>query len=269
MSRNGNGKVISFGLQKGGVGKTTSVILTAKELSEQCPDLKVLAVDFDPQGNLSESLGVIEDIDEIKGKDIFQCVMGQEKVEDCILQITDNLDLLPAHEDLSALTLHMIRKAVNEEVGNDVFFMLKDILDPLRAEYDYVLIDLPPERGYLAILGLVASDAVIIVMQAEPFPRRAVPRFIETIEEVAAEYNPYLEIAGILCTMADNRTNMSSEVIRSLRMVYGPKVFDTVIKRTVRLAEASLIGQSRRVKEIQESYGAFVEELLERGVIKQ
>ncbi len=259
------GKVISFGLQKGGVGKTTSTVLTASILAERLPHMKFLAVDNDPQGNLTTGLCThIQDVDEISPT-ILDAVLGRTPLEKALIQTKNNLWVLPANTDLSSLDVFII--ANDEKLGEEKFFLLKNALAKIEDQFDYIFIDLPPQLGFLTILGLIASDSVILTMQAEPWARRAVPKFIQTIQN-AMEYNPDLKIAGILGTMADARTILSSTIMSSIRQTYSDLVFDTAIRKTVRLSEVSLLGVGEKAKEIQGQYNEFVDELIEKGVIK-
>lgn len=219
------GKVFVFVNQKGGVGKTTSAINLGAYLSLM--DKKTLLVDFDPQGNMSSGLGV-----DNRMPSIYEVLIKKVKVEESIKKTKlKNLFVIPASIDLSGATVELVETQRRE-------FFLVDVLNEIKNDYDYVLIDCPPSLGLLTLNALVASDAVHIPLQCEYFALEGLSLLLETVKRVQSESNPKLSIGGIFFTMYDPRTKLAQEVVQQVRSYFNDKVFSTIIPRNVKLSEA-------------------------------
>jgi chromosome partitioning protein len=227
-----NKKIISVINQKGGVGKTTTVINLAAGLSMQ--GKKILVIDLDPQGNATAGLGLSNT--ENSERTIYSVLNGNKKISE-VVQTTQfqNLDLITSNVDLSGLEV---------ETASDRrrAFILKDKLTPYLndsgASYSYILIDCPPSLSLLTILALVASDALVVPLQTEFFALEGLTQLMKTIERIKNNLNPKLTIRGILLTMYDRRNKLSLEVEREARNYFKEKVYQTVVPRNVRLSEA-------------------------------
>jgi chromosome partitioning protein len=226
-------KIISIASRKGGVGKTT----TAVNLISALPGKKIL-IEMDPQGNASVSLGTNPDL---LDKTIHTLLTGRTNFEETVIK-TEYCDLLPANDDLSDLDMVLI---LNKDNINPVT-VLKNALEPIVGNYDYVIIDCPPSKGLLTINALVASTEVIIPLQCEYLAASGVNKIIEAIQKTKELYNPDLNIMGIVPTIYDNRTSLSGLVLQDARryfMQQDIKVFDTTIYKCVRFAEAPMSGK--------------------------
>lgn len=230
LSSHGPARIISMVNQKGGVGKTTSTINLGAALAE-C-GRKVLLVDFDPQGALSAGFGANPHELDLT---VYNVMMDRKvDIKDVILPTgVENIDLLPANIDLSAAEVQLVNEVAREQV-------LASALRKVRDEYDVILIDCQPSLGLLTVNALTASDGVIIPLICEFFALRAVALLVDSIEKVQDRLNPNLEIVGVLATMFDARTIHSKEVLARIVDAFGDKVFDTVIKRTVKFPDASV-----------------------------
>ena len=230
LSSHGPARIISMVNQKGGVGKTTSTINLGAALAE-C-GRKVLLVDFDPQGALSAGFGANPHELDLT---VYNVMMDRKvDIKDVILPTgVENIDLLPANIDLSAAEVQLVNEVAREQV-------LASALRKVRDEYDVILIDCQPSLGLLTVNALTASDGVIIPLICEFFALRAVALLVDSIEKVQDRLNPDLEIVGVLATMFDARTIHSKEVLARIVDAFGDKVFDTVIKRTVKFPDASV-----------------------------
>ena len=225
-------KIISVINQKGGVGKTTTVINLAAGLSMK--GKKVLVIDLDPQGNATTGLGLSNNI--TSEASIYNVLNGKKKIYEVIQSTSfENLNLITSNVDLSGLEV---------ETADDSrrAFKLKDELTPIlndsRATYDYILIDCPPSLSLLTIMALVASDALIVPLQTEFFALEGLTQLMKTIERIKSKLNPQLDIRGILLTMFDKRNRLSVQVEIEARNYFKEKVYQTVIQRNVRLSEA-------------------------------
>ena len=228
ISQHGPARIISMVNQKGGVGKTTSTINLGAALAE-C-GRKVLLVDFDPQGALSAGFGTNPHELELT---VYNVMMDRKvDINDVILPTDiENIDLLPANIDLSAAEVQLVNEVAREQV-------LASALRKVQNEYDVILIDCQPSLGLLTVNALTASHGVIIPLICEFFALRAVALLVDSIEKVQDRLNPDLEITGVLATMFDARTIHSKEVLARIIDAFGDKVFDTVIKRTVKFPDA-------------------------------
>ena len=225
-------KIISVINQKGGVGKTTTVINLAAGLSEK--GKKILVIDLDPQGNATTGLG-LSNTDNSE-QTIYNVLNGNKKISDVIQRTNfENLNLITSNVDLSGLEV--------ETAGDSRrAFKLKDelaaILNDSGASYDYILIDCPPSLSLLTIMALVASDALVVPLQAEFFALEGLTQLMKTIQRIKNNLNPDLSIRGILLTMYDRRNKLSGEVEKEARNYFKEKVYQTVVPRNVRLSEA-------------------------------
>lgn len=221
------GKIISFVNQKGGVGKTTTCVNLAAYVANA--GKKVLLVDMDPQGNASSGLGVVKNAEL---KTIYNVLDGEISVKDAISQtVLKNLYIIPATVDLAGAEIELVQVNNREKV-------LKESLDSIKDEYDFVMIDCPPSLGLLTINALSASDTVLIPIQCEFYALEGLSQLMNTVKLVKKHLNPNLEIEGVVMTMKDNRSNLVQQVSEQIRQYFGKKVFETTIPRNIRLAEA-------------------------------
>lgn len=218
-------RIITIANQKGGVGKTTTALNLAASLGEA--KQKVLLLDFDPQGNAGSGLGV-RDVE----KSIYEVLSGELKIEDILqTEIVENVDFLPGNRNLAAMDAEL----ANEENKN---YFLKDVLDKIEKDYDYIFIDCPPSLGTLTINALTASHSVLIPIQCEYYALEGLSQMLETIQTVREALNEALSIEGILFTMYDGRNLLSQDVVRAVKEHFTVTIFNTIIPRNVRLAEA-------------------------------
>lgn len=250
-------KVIAFVNQKGGVGKTTTTINVARYLAEA--GKRVLLVDLDPQGNASSGLGVhVRNLE----KNLYHAMtLGLPTVE-IILDIgIENLYLIPAAQDLAGAEIEMVHISDRE-------FRLYHAIRQVRSEFDYILIDSPPSLGLLTVNGLVASDGVIVPVQTEYYALEGLSQLLGTIELVRERLQPNLQIFGALLTLFDRRNRLARQVVEEVRRHFPGPVFDSVIPRSVRLAEAPSFGKSildfDAFSKGARAYRAVVREILDR-----
>ena len=253
-------QIISVINQKGGVGKTTTVINLAAGLSQQ--NKKILVIDLDPQGNATTGLGLSNM--ENSSDTIYGVLNGTKEVFDVIKKTQfENLDLVTSNVDLSGLEV---------ETADDVnrAFILKykiaSYLNNSRGSYDYILIDCPPSLSLLTVMALVCSDSLLVPLQTEFFALEGLTQLMKTIERIKINLNPDLKIRGILLTMYDKRNKLSSQVEKEARDYFNEKVYSTVIPRNVRLSEAPSHGMPVLIYDKScpgsKSYFSFTDEFI-------
>jgi chromosome partitioning protein len=226
------GKVIIVANQKGGVGKTTTVVNLASYLAEA--GKKTLVIDLDSQGNTCSGLGMGG---KVKEKNLYQALLGLSDARDMITPTgIEKLDVIPSNIHLSGAQVEMVEMKDRE-------YRLKRVVDGLSGDYDFIFIDSPPSLGILTINGLVASDSVIIPIQCEYYALEGLSQLLKTINLVKNRLNSNLKLEGVLLTMYDTRTNISKQVVEEVIGYFKNKVYKTVIPRNVRLAEAPSYGQ--------------------------
>ena len=259
LDKHGPATVISMVNQKGGVGKTTSTINLAAALAEY--GRKVLLVDFDPQGALSAGFGTNPHELDVT---VYNVLMDRKTtIRDAIISTdVENVDLLPANIDLSAAEVQLVNEVAREQV-------LERALRSVTDDYDIVLIDCQPSLGLLTVNALTAAHGVIIPLTAEFFALRAVALLVETIEKVQDRLNPALSIDGVLATMYDPRTLHGREVVGRLVEAFGDTVFETVIRRTIKFADANVAAEPITSYAANhpgaEAYRQLARELISRG----
>lgn len=226
------GKIIAIANQKGGVGKTTTSINLSAALAAQ--GKKVLIIDTDPQGNATSGFGIEKN--ELDNT-VYELMLGECTIKECILsEVIPNLDMLPTNVNLAAIEIETI-DVENKE------YILKNELDWIKDKYDFILIDCPPSLSMLTVNAMSAADSVLVPIQCEYYALEGLSQLIHTINLVKSRLNEDLEMEGVVFTMYDSRTNLSAEVVENVKENLDEKIFDTVIPRNIRLAEAPSFGQ--------------------------
>lgn len=247
--------IVAIANQKGGVGKTTTAINVSSSVA--VAEKSALVVDMDPQANLTAGLGI--DPASVPGTIYGGLIEGVPAA--ALLQSTslETLKVLPAERNLTGAELELVDQPRRE-------YRLREFLEPITSEFDYVFIDCPPSLGLLTLNALVAADSILIPLQCEFFALSGVSELLSTVNRVRASFNPSLRIEGIVFTMVDERTNLTSQVMDDVRTNFPGAVYSTVIPRNVRLAEAPSFGKPILLYDIRskgaEAYLALTREIL-------
>jgi len=251
-------KIIAIANQKGGVGKTTSAINLSAALAEI--GKKVLAIDIDPQGNMTSGLGI--DKNQVENS-IYHVFVGEKSIDDCIVKdVLTNLDVLPSSNELSAVEIVLIN-------ADDRNYVIKKAVETIKANYDYIIIDCPPSLSILTVNAMTTANSILVPIQSEYYALEGLTSLIETIELVKERLNPDLEIEGVVFTMYDMRTNLSNQVVENVKENLEHKIYKTIIPRNIRLAEAPSYGMPINIYDPKstgaESYKALAKELVAEG----
>jgi chromosome partitioning protein len=256
-------RIIALANQKGGVGKTTTAINLATALTEL--GQRVLIVDFDPQGGCAIGLGVEPGSLDLS---VYNALLDRSCEVEEVIQKTrvPGLDLLPSNIDLAAAELMLVQEVAREQT-------LLRVLAPLRVNYDFILIDCPPSLGLLTINALTAADGVIIPLECEYYALRGMALLMDSIDRVRERLNPRLHVDGILATMFDVRTLHGKEVLQRVRDAFGRRLFDVVVRKTIRFAEAPVVGEPILTyapgSPGAEAYRQLAQEVMERVSTRQ
>lgn len=252
------GRIIAITNQKGGVGKTTTAINLSACLAEA--GQRVLAIDFDPQGNTTSGLGLEKgDIENT----VYELLMGDCTIDQCTIpSIQERLDVMPSDIDLSGAEIELLDREEKESI-------LKKNLAQIAGRYDFILIDCPPSLNLLTINALTAADTVLVPIQCEYYALEGLSQVLKTIRLVQKRLNPGLEIEGVVFTMYDSRTNLSLQVVENVKEHLNENIYKTIIPRNVRLAEAPSHGMPINLYDNRstgaESYRLLAAEVISRG----
>ena len=250
------GKIISVANQKGGVGKTTTTINLSAALAEK--GKKILIIDIDPQGNTSSGFGVDKNQ---KDNTVYELILGYCPINEAIIhEVVPGIDLIPSNVNLAGAEIELIDKTHKEAI-------LKKELDYVRDDYDFIMIDCPPSLNVLTVNAMVASDTVLVPIQCEFNALEGLSQLIHTINLVHERLNRRLDIEGIVFTMYDSRTNLSQQVVENVKAHVTQHIYETMIPRNVRLAEAPSYGEAITIYDPRsvgaEAYRNLAQELLD------
>lgn len=252
------GRIIAIANQKGGVGKTTTAINLSASLASL--GQKVLALDLDPQGNMTSGLGV--DKDEIESS-VYDLIIGEAEIEKCICkEVIENLDVLPSNINLSAAEIELIGV-------DDKEYIIKNAMESVKDNYDFIIIDCPPALSMLTINAMTTANSVLVPIQCEYYALEGLSQLIHTINLVQERLNPELYIEGVVFTMYDARTNLSLQVVENVKDNLEQTIYKTIIPRNIRLAEAPSYGMPIHLYDPKstgaESYMMLAEEVIHKG----
>ena len=256
------GKIIAFSNQKGGVGKTTTCVNMSAYLAHK--GYKCLIVDLDAQGNATSGLGFVKS--DVKNS-VYNVMIDDMPIEQAVLKTdVEGLDILPSNIDLAGAEVELVYVKEREKV-------LRRVLEKAKDSYDFITIDCPPSLGLLTINALAASDTVMIPIQSEYYALEGLSQLMNTIKLVVKHLNPSLKIEGVVLTMNDNRAIISRQISQEIRKYFGKRVFNTVIPRNIRLAEAPSHGKPIMLHDTRcsgaKAYLSLTEEYLERQPTKK
>lgn len=250
------GRIIAIANQKGGVGKTTTSINLSASLAAK--GKKVLVIDTDPQGNTTSGFGIEKN--ELEDT-IYELILGECSIRDCIISnVIKNVSVVPSNVNLAAAEIELIGVDKKE-------FILKNEVDYVKDDYDFIIIDCPPSLNMLTINSMTTADSVLVPIQCEYYALEGLSQLIHTINLVKERLNPNLNIDGVVFTMYDSRTNLSMQVVENVKQNLNQKVYNTLIPRNIRLAEAPSYGMPINMYD-PKSAGAEAHMQLAEEVIK-
>ena len=250
------GRIIAVANQKGGVGKTTTSINLSSCLAEK--GKKILVIDTDPQGNTTSGFGV--DKNNVENT-IYELILGECSIRDAIIrEVIPNVSIIPTNVNLAAAEIELIGVEKKE-------YLLRNAVDYIRDEYDFIIIDCPPSLNMLTINAMTTAGSVLVPIQCEYYALEGLSQLIHTINLVKARLNPELDMEGVVFTMYDMRTNLSAQVVENVKANLNHKIFNTLIPRNVRLAEAPSFGMPINLYDPKsagaEAYRSLAQEIIE------
>lgn len=251
------GRTIAIANQKGGVGKTTTAINLSASLAAK--GKKVLVIDMDPQGNTTSGFGI--DKNELENT-VYEMILGECSIQECLMQeILENISIIPSNVNLAAAEIELIGVDKKE-------YILKNEVDWIKDQYDFVIIDCPPSLSMLTVNAMTTADTVLVPIQCEYYALEGLSQLIHTVNLVRERLNPTLDIEGILFTMYDSRTNLSTQVVENVKNHLNQKIYTTMIPRNIRLAEAPSYGMPINIYDPRsagaESYMSLADEVIKR-----